>query len=123
MTKGVVGTLGSYLPQTVTEMWEPQRDFAHIKVRRSGNTTAAAASRDVAVSSTGAGSLDDGTASTEPGSSGATSFGGSGLKSVVAMSNNSPQVMVVTSDGGFSVYNIDMESGGEGYLVKQLACV
>lgn len=27
--------------------------------------------------------------------------------------------MVVTSDGGYYVYNIDMESGGEGYLVKQ----
>jgi autophagy-related protein 18 len=27
----------------------------------------------------------------------------------------------VTSDGGFYVYNIDMEHGGEGYLVKQFS--
>jgi autophagy-related protein 18 len=43
------------------------------------------------------------------------------LRSVVAMSSSSPQVMVVTSDGIFYVYNIDMEHGGEGYLVKQFS--
>ncbi|KAM0630795.1 hypothetical protein ACHAPW_006184 [Verticillium nonalfalfae] len=37
------------------------------------------------------------------------------------MSSNSPQVMVVTSDGGFYVFNIDMEQGGEGYLLKQFS--
>jgi autophagy-related protein 18 len=45
------------------------------------------------------------------------------LRSVVAMSSSSPQVMVVTSDGHFYVFNIDMEKGGEGYLVKQFSCV
>ena len=49
--------------------------------------------------------------------------GGQQLRSVVAMSSSSPQVMVVTSDGGFYVFNIDMEHGGEGYLVKQFSCV
>lgn len=41
------------------------------------------------------------------------------VKSVVAMSNNSPQVMLVTSDGQFLVYNIDLDKGGEGTLTKQ----
>lgn len=41
------------------------------------------------------------------------------LRSVVAMSSNSPQVMVVTNDGGFYVYSIDLSKGGEGTLVKQ----
>lgn len=41
------------------------------------------------------------------------------LKSVVAMSSNTPQVMVVTSEGNFYVYSIDLAKGGEGTLVKQ----
>ena len=45
--------------------------------------------------------------------------GGSGsLRSVVAMSSNSPQVMVVTSDGHFYVFGIDLEKGGEGTLMN-----
>jgi len=84
MGKSVAGVVGGYLPSAVTEMWEPARDFAFIKVPK--------------VSS--------------------NSLGGP-LRSVVAMSSSSPQVMVVTSDGGFYVFNIDMEHGGEGVLVKQ----
>ncbi|KAI1343806.1 WD40 repeat-like protein [Xylariaceae sp. FL0016] len=91
MSRGVVGVVGNYLPQTVTEMWEPLRDFAYIKILKSS------------------------AASTRPGGSGQQ------LRSVVAMSSTSPQVMVVTSDGGFYVFNIDMEQGGEGYLVKQFS--
>ena len=34
------------------------------------------------------------------------------------MSSNSPQVMVVTNQGHFYVFNIDLERGGEGSLVK-----
>ncbi|KAI1076488.1 WD40 repeat-like protein [Whalleya microplaca] len=90
MGRSVAGVVGSYLPQTVTEMWEPLRDFAYIKIPKSSATPR---------------------------------HGGSGqhLRSVVAMSSSSPQVMVVTSDGGFYVFNIDMEQGGEGYLVKQFS--
>jgi autophagy-related protein 18 len=86
MGKNVAGVVGGYLPQAVTEMWEPMRDFAFIKLPKGGmgmNTT------------------------------------GAPLRSVVAMSSSSPQVMVVTSDGGFYVFSIDMENGGEGILVKQ----
>lgn len=86
MGKSVVGVVGGYLPQAVTEMWEPMRDFAFIRLPKGG----------LAGNSTG-----------------------SQLRSVVAMSSSSPQVMVVTSDGGFYIYSIDMENGGEGILVKR----
>ena len=86
MGKSVAGVVGGYLPQAVTEMWEPMRDFAFIKL---------------------------------PKSSVAQSSNGGPLRSVVAMSSSSPQVMLVTSDGGFYVFSIDMENGGEGVLVKQ----
>ena len=45
--------------------------------------------------------------------------GSATVKSVVAMSSNSPQVMVVTSEGSFLTFNIDLEKGGEGTLTKQ----
>ena len=41
------------------------------------------------------------------------------LRSVVAMSSNSPQIMVVTNEGIFYVFSIDLSKGGEGTLVKQ----
>lgn len=31
--KSILGNAGTYLPKGVTEIWEPQRDFAHIKLR------------------------------------------------------------------------------------------
>ncbi|KAK1985097.1 protein-vacuolar targeting protein Atg18 [Colletotrichum cereale] len=101
MGRSVAGVVGSYLPQTVTEMWEPLRDFAYIKIPKSSNSpTGPVRGGNVASGS----QLPSGP-----------------LRSVVAMSSSSPQVMVVTSDGGFYVYNIDMEHGGEGYLVKQFS--
>jgi autophagy-related protein 18 len=74
-------------------MWEPLRDFAYIKVPKSS------------VGRQGTAGINQ------------------QLRSVVAMSSSSPQVMVVTSDGGFYVFNIDMEHGGEGYLVKRFSYV
>jgi autophagy-related protein 18 len=103
MGRSVAGVVGSYLPQAVTEAWEPLRDFAYIKIPKSS----AAVSQP---------------ARSSPGSASA-SYPNGPLRSVVAMSSSSPQVMVVTSDGGFYVYNIDMEQGGEGYLVKQFSYV
>ncbi|KAF3932331.1 hypothetical protein ABW19_dt0209877 [Dactylella cylindrospora] len=79
--KSVVGAVGGYLPQAVTEMWEPQRDFAFVRLPVPG------------------------------------------VKSVVALSSNSPQIMVVTSDGFFYLYNVDMEKGGECILTKQYSYV
>ncbi|KAI1815033.1 WD40 repeat-like protein [Poronia punctata] len=92
MGRSVAGVVGNYLPQTVTEMWEPLRDFAYIKIPKSS-----APARQGAMNNN------------------------QQLRSVVAMSSSSPQVMVVTSDGGFYVFNIDMENGGEGYLVKRFS--
>ncbi|KAG6013202.1 autophagy protein [Claviceps lovelessii] len=95
MSRGVAGVVGSYLPHSVTEMWEPSRDFAFIKIPKSGSSLVQPlAPRSSSVAS---------------------------LRNVVAMSSSSPQVMVITSDGGFYVFNIDMEKGGEGYLVKQFS--
>ncbi|KAI0394565.1 WD40 repeat-like protein [Xylariaceae sp. FL0594] len=93
MGRSVAGVVGNYLPQTVTEMWEPLRDFAYIKIPKSSLSAR----------------------------QGALSNSQQQLRSVVAMSSSSPQVMVVTSDGGFYVFNIDMEHGGEGYLVKRFS--
>ena len=45
------------------------------------------------------------------------------LRSVVAMSSNSPQVMVVTNEGNFYVFSIDLAKGGEGTMVKQYSYV
>ncbi|PGH33628.1 hypothetical protein GX50_03538 [[Emmonsia] crescens] len=81
-------TVGGYLPKGVTEMWEPARDFAWIKIPKTA----------------GHGS---------PGSNAGP------VRSVVAMSSNTPQVMVVTSDGNFYVFNVDLSKGGEGTLTKQ----
>lgn len=45
------------------------------------------------------------------------------VKSVVAMASNAPQVMVATSEGDFLVFNIDLEKGGEGTLIRQYSYV
>lgn len=82
--KSVFATVGGYLPSAVSEMWEPQRDFAWVKIPRNANSS-----------------------STGP------------LKSVVAMRNDGPQIMVVTSDGTYYIFNIDLEKGGEGTLFKR----
>ncbi|SPQ20532.1 1b25b404-10fb-44a7-b676-6c46686168ec [Thermothielavioides terrestris] len=91
--RSVAGAVGPYLPQSVTSMLEPQRDFASIKIPKPS----------------------------EPPARGAIVRGSAPLRSVVAMCSNSPQVIVVTSDGGFYVFNIDLQKGGEGYLVKRFS--
>ena len=42
--KGLVGGVSGYLPRSVSEMWEPQRDFAFIKLRSSQGRTVVAMS-------------------------------------------------------------------------------
>lgn len=85
----VAAKVGGYLPRGVSEIWEPTRDFAWIKIPKSSQGQ----------------------------------VGGGPLRSVVAMSSNTPQVMVVTSDGNFYVFNIDLSKGGEGTLTKQYSYV
>ncbi|KAI8970132.1 WD40-repeat-containing domain protein [Mycotypha africana] len=75
--RNLAGSVGSYLPNVVTEIWEPSRDFASLKLPSAG------------------------------------------VRSLVALSSTTPQVMVVTSEGYFYQYNIDLESGGECVLLKQ----
>ncbi|KAF2263361.1 WD40 repeat-like protein [Lojkania enalia] len=43
------------------------------------------------------------------------------VRTVVALNNNGPQVMVVTSEGNYYVFNVDLERGGEGTLYKQFS--
>ncbi|KAH8547866.1 WD40-repeat-containing domain protein [Umbelopsis sp. PMI_123] len=75
--RNIAGSVGSYLPEALTEIWEPARDFASLKLPSAG------------------------------------------VQSIVALSNTTPQVMVVTSEGSFYQYNIDLENGGECVLLKQ----
>lgn len=42
--KSLVGGVGGYLPKSVSEMWEPQRDFAYIKLRSNQGRTVVAIS-------------------------------------------------------------------------------
>ncbi len=85
----LAASVGSYLHSAVSEMWEPSRDFAWLKIPK-----------------------------TPPALGGALGYSTAPLRSLVAMSTNSPQVMVVTNQGHFYVFNIDLEKGGEGSLVK-----
>jgi len=36
MTKSLMHSMGGYLPNTITEMWEPSRDFAFFRLPTSG---------------------------------------------------------------------------------------
>ncbi|KAL2116413.1 hypothetical protein VTJ04DRAFT_8581 [Mycothermus thermophilus] len=101
--RSVAGAVGSYLPQSVTEMWEPQRDFANVKIPK--QPSGAAGKLASAALGGGAG--------------GAAGGGGAPLRSVVAMSNSSPHLMVAASDGNFYVFHIDLNVGGEGVLTHQ----
>ncbi|KAJ3853276.1 WD40 repeat-like protein [Lentinula lateritia] len=77
VTKTLSHSMGGYLPNTLTEMWEPSRDFAFLRLPTSG------------------------------------------ARCVVALSGTMPQVMVISSEGYFYSYNIDLENGGECSLMKQ----
>lgn len=84
----LVSSVGAYLPSAVSEMWEPARDFAWCKIPRAVDANASSGSIPPT------------------------------LRSVVAISNHSPQVMVVTNEGKFYIFGIDLEKGGEGTLVR-----
>jgi len=77
--RNIAGSVSGYLPEVITEMWEPTRDFAFLKLPAAH------------------------------------------VQSVVALSNTTPQVMVVTNEGYFYQYNIDLENGGECVLLHQFS--
>ncbi|KAK3681493.1 autophagy protein [Vermiconidia calcicola] len=81
VSTSLVSRAAGYLPSSVTEMWEPQRDFAWARIPRGTN--------------------------------------GQPVRSVVAMANNVPHVMVATNEGDFYVYSVDLEKGGEGTLIRR----
>ena len=74
--RSIAGSLGGFLPGPVTELWDPQRDFAFLKLPTAG------------------------------------------VKSVVALSGTGPTIMVLTSEGVYYCYSIDLENGGECLLQK-----
>jgi len=86
----IVQRAGGYLPNSVTEVFEPARDFAWVKVPRHNRSSG-------------------------------QNYGP--VRCVVAMSSNHPQIMVVTSEGRFYVFGLDLETGGEGVLVHQQSYV
>ncbi|EIW74444.1 WD40 repeat-like protein [Coniophora puteana RWD-64-598 SS2] len=75
--KSLSTSVSGYLPNTFTEMWEPARDFAFLRLPTSG------------------------------------------ARCIVSLSGTLPQVMVVSSEGYFYAYSIDLENGGECTLMKQ----
>ncbi|KAJ2931073.1 hypothetical protein H1R20_g5985, partial [Candolleomyces eurysporus] len=90
LTKTLTHSMGSYLPNSITEMWEPQRDFASFSLPTGG------------------------------GGVGGKSGGGSGnVRTVVGLSGTMPHIMVISSEGYFYLYSIDLEKGGECSLLKQ----
>ncbi|MCJ1360305.1 MAG: autophagy protein [Icmadophila ericetorum] len=100
----LASSVGAYLPSAVAEMWEPARDFAWCKIPKHPplNANGPLGGRNGHLSNSN---------SSAP------------LRSVVAMSANSPQVMVVTNEGRFYVFNVDLEKGGEGSLWKDYVIV
>ena len=44
LTKNITSSVGGYLPNTITEMWEPSRDFAFLRLPTSGTKTVVALS-------------------------------------------------------------------------------
>ncbi|KAI7613406.1 WD repeat domain phosphoinositide-interacting protein, partial [Hortaea werneckii] len=126
---------GGYLPASVAEMWEPQRDFAWVRVPRSngqggggGGNSSSAGAGAAGTENQGGGYSSGYGAGGGGGGAGGGGGGGSvgGIRSsVVAMPNHLavPHVMVATSEGEFYVFAIDLERGGEGTLVKRFGFV
>ncbi|KAI7154969.1 WD repeat domain phosphoinositide-interacting protein [Hortaea werneckii] len=118
---------GGYLPASVAEMWEPQRDFAWVRIPRgnSHNSGGGGGGGSGVESNAGGSSSGNGGAGGGAGAGGGGSGGGGIRSSVVAMPNHLavPHVMVATSEGEFYVFTIDLERGGEGTLVKRFGFV
>ena len=101
VTKSLGHSVGEYLPPTLTEMWEPVRDFAYLRMPSSGTRCVVALSPYVLSLSL---SLRCGSC-------------------LMTCCRTMPQVMIISSDGYFYLYNIDLENGGECALIKQYKCV
>lgn len=102
LTKNITSSVGGYLPNTLTEMWEPSRDFAFLKLPTSGGRCIVALSGYVAE---------------------LICIAWCGAQYFVTVIRTMPQIMVVSSEGYFYSYSIDLENGGECSLMKQYSCV
>ncbi|KAK4700494.1 autophagy-related protein 18, partial [Phenoliferia sp. Uapishka_3] len=83
--RNLAGSVGGFLPGAVSGIWDPQRDFAFLKLPTAGVRSVVALSSSCWSSQ---------------------------------LSSTTPQVMVVTSEGLFYSYAIDLENGGECVLQK-----
>ncbi|KAJ6458867.1 WD40 repeat-like protein [Mycena vitilis] len=91
LTASLSRAAASYLPAGLAEMWEPVRDFAWLRL------PAVTGGSNNALGGVGVGER----------------------RCVVGLSSTTPHVMVISSDGYFYSYSIDLERGGECVLVKQ----
>lgn len=96
--KSLTHSVGGYLPNTLTEMWEPSRDFAFLRLPTSGARCIVALSGWVHDFPLAMGKL---------------------AYSSIRCCRTLPHVMVISSEGYFYSYNIDLENGGECSLMKQ----
>ncbi|KAI9366091.1 WD40-repeat-containing domain protein [Zopfochytrium polystomum] len=105
------------LPDVITEIWEPQRDFAYAKI-----PTAAKGLQNIcAISSATSLTSPAGSPTINPLLAGSGNTNG-GLPSSNSTASPTPQphyVMVVTAAGLFYQYAIDMENGGECVLLRE----
>jgi hypothetical protein len=137
--------VGSYfIPDAITEIWEPQRDFAFAKLAPGskgfhslcaigGGPGAPSASSSSILSNATSSSTASATSAT-PSISSPTTFSGqmstsaAGGEPIPGGAGGSGggggtpfQLMVVTSAGYFYQYGIDMENGGECMLLKEFS--
>lgn len=89
--------MGSFLPDRLTDMWEPSRHFASLKLPNVGVRSLVALSRYY----------------------GTQIHTAMHLVSNLFCDSTTPQVLVVTAEGYFYQYNIDLENGGECVLLKR----
>ena len=111
-------SVGAYLPSAVSEMWEPSRDFAWLKIPKRDPNTSSSSAAGASPHALYDPSAQPAIAGGPAGAAHTTTSGMPGVRSVVAMSGSSPHVMVVTNEGRYMVFGIDLEKGGEGSLLK-----
>ena len=107
LTKNLTSSVGGYLPNTLTEMWEPSRDFAFLRLPTSGARCIAALSGYVLQSRRVMSHV----------------WQAANPARHRSIFRTMPQVMVLSSEGYFYSYNIDLENGGECSLMKQYRSV
>lgn len=107
LTRGIAGGVSSFLPSQVTGLFDPQRDFAYLKLPVHG-----------VKSIVGISSLSLSLSLSRFPKSIFSRVACVGRLTDSGWDRTSPQIMVVTSEGLFYSYLIDLEKGGECILQK-----